>query len=49
MPPTVGRIFDITKDFWEKADTELGKTFFYSPANNTVFLSCNKIVKFKLK
>ena len=45
VPPTVGRIFDITKDFWEKADTELGKTFFYSPANNTVFFNFNKIVE----
>ena len=36
VPPTVGRTFHITKDIWEKADLELAKTFFYSPANNTV-------------
>ena len=29
VPPTVGRLFDVTKDFWEKADAELAKTVFF--------------------
>lgn len=37
VAPTVGRRFDITSDFWQKADQSLAKTFFYSPANNTCF------------
>jgi hypothetical protein len=43
VPPTVGRLFDITKDLWEKAEPDLEKTFFYSPVNNTVNINiyCN--------
>ena len=31
VPPTVGRLFNMTTDLWQKAETELAKTFFYSP------------------
>lgn len=31
VPPTVGRVFNMTTELWEKADEDLGKTFFYSP------------------
>lgn len=34
VPPTVGRVFNMTSDLWEKAESELAKTFFYSPAGN---------------
>jgi extracellular serine/threonine protein kinase FAM20C len=37
VPPTVGRIFNITRDFWEKTDPIFAKTFFYSPVGNTCF------------
>jgi extracellular serine/threonine protein kinase FAM20C len=37
VPPTVGRLFNISADLWQKADTELAKTFFFSPAGNTCF------------
>ena len=30
VPPTVGRLFDISKDLWEKAEPDLEKTFFYN-------------------
>lgn len=36
-PPTVGRVLDLTKDIWQKANQPLAKTFFYSPAGNTCF------------
>jgi hypothetical protein len=28
VPPTVGRIFDIETELWQKADPELAKTFY---------------------
>ena len=31
VPPTIGRIFNMTSDLREKADTELEKTFYISP------------------
>ena len=31
VPPTVGRKFNMTSELWEKAESELAKTFFYSP------------------
>ena len=37
IPPTVGRLFNITHDLWAKSDVEFAKTFFYSPAGNTCF------------
>lgn len=36
-PPTVGRVFDMKHEIWEKADKRLAKTFFYSPVGNTCF------------
>lgn len=36
-PPTVGRVFDITKEIWKNSNSALKKTFFYSPAGNTCF------------
>lgn len=37
VPPTVGRVFNMTTELWEKAETALAKTFFYSPAGNVCF------------
>lgn len=37
VPPTVGRVFNMTTELWEKADEDLGKTFFFSPAGNVCF------------
>lgn len=37
VPPTVGRLFNMTVELWEKADAELAKTFFFSPVGNTCF------------
>ena len=37
VPPTVGRVFNITSELWDNADEELAKTFFYSPGGNTCF------------
>ncbi len=36
-PPTVGRVLDLTRDIWHKANHPLANTFFYSPAGNTCF------------
>jgi hypothetical protein len=37
VPPTVGRVFNMTADLWEKAEDELARTFFFSPGGNTCF------------
>ena len=47
VPPTAGRVFDMTKEIMQKADTVLTETFFYSPANNTVCQ--NSLLKINLK
>jgi hypothetical protein len=31
VPPTVGRVFNMSTELLEKADEELAKTFFFSP------------------
>lgn len=35
--PVVGRLINITKDVYEKAEGELLKTFFISPSDNVCF------------
>jgi len=37
VPPTVGRVFNMSTELWEKAENELAKTFFISPGKLLFF------------
>lgn len=37
MPPTVGRVFNMTTELMQKAEPELERTFFVSPGGNLCF------------
>ncbi len=48
MPPTVGRVFNMSTELWEKAEGELAKTFFISPGKLIALLEGVKLDFFQI-
>ena len=49
MPPTVGRVFNMSTELWEKAEGELAKTFFISPGKLIALLEGVKLDFFQIR